>query len=60
MLVFITTFITFDALAFRMVTGMLFVLLGLIGAAWRVARVAAAETPPPAVRSWPIPRAIRS
>ena len=37
MLVVITTFITFDALAFRMVTGMLFVLLGLIGAAWRVA-----------------------
>jgi polysaccharide biosynthesis protein PslJ len=60
MLVFITTFITFDALAFRMVTGLLFVLIGLIGAAWRVARVAAADPPPPAVRSWPIPRAIRS
>ena len=39
MLVVITSFITFDALAFRMVAGMLFVLLGLIGAAWRIARV---------------------
>jgi polysaccharide biosynthesis protein PslJ len=38
-LVIITSFITFDALAFRMVAGLLFVLLGLIGAAWRVARV---------------------
>jgi O-antigen ligase len=39
MLVVITSFITFDALAFRMVAGMLFVLLGLVGAAWRVARI---------------------
>jgi polysaccharide biosynthesis protein PslJ len=39
MFVVITSFITFDALAFRMVAGMLFVLLGLIGAAWRIARI---------------------
>ena len=39
MLVVITSFITFDALAFRMVAGLLFVLLGIIGAAWRVARI---------------------
>jgi O-antigen ligase len=39
MFVVITSFITFDALAFRMVAGVLFVLLGLIGAAWRVARI---------------------
>jgi hypothetical protein len=35
----ITSFITFDALGFRMVAGLLFVLLGLIGAAWRIARI---------------------
>jgi O-antigen ligase len=39
MFVVITSFITFDALAFRMVAGMLFVLLGIIGAAWRIARI---------------------
>jgi O-antigen ligase len=39
MLVVITTFVTFDAFAFRMVSGLLFVLLGIIGAAWRIARV---------------------
>jgi O-antigen ligase len=39
MLVVITSFITFDALAFRMVAGLLFVVLGIIGAAWRVARI---------------------
>jgi O-antigen ligase len=39
MLVVIVSFITFDALAFGMAAGVLFVLLGLIGAAWRVARV---------------------
>ncbi|HET6953714.1 MAG TPA: O-antigen ligase family protein [Acidimicrobiales bacterium] len=39
MFVVITSFITFDALAFRMVAGLLFVLLGLIGAAWRIARI---------------------
>ena len=60
MLVVIVTFITFDAFAFRMVTGVLFVLLGLIGAAWRVARVESAPVAPPAARSWPIPRSIRT
>lgn len=45
MLVVITTFITFDAFAFRMVTGALFVLLGLIGAAWRLARIEWAQMP---------------
>jgi O-antigen ligase len=39
MFVVITSFVTFDALAFRMVAGLLFVLLGLIGAAWRIARI---------------------
>ncbi len=39
MFVVITSFITFDALGFRMVAGLLFVLLGLIGAAWRIARI---------------------
>lgn len=39
MLVVITSFITFDALAFGMVAGVLFVLLGMIGATWRVARI---------------------
>jgi polysaccharide biosynthesis protein PslJ len=39
MFVVIVTFITFDAFGFRMVTGLLFVLLGLIGAAWRIARI---------------------
>lgn len=39
MFVVIVTFITFDALGFRMVAGTLFVLLGLIGAAWRIARI---------------------
>jgi O-antigen ligase len=39
MLVVITTFVTFDAFAYRMVSGLLFVLLGIIGAAWRIARV---------------------
>jgi O-antigen ligase len=39
MFVVITSFITFDALAFRMVAGMMFVVLGLIGAAWRIARI---------------------
>ena len=39
MFVVITSFITFDALGFRMVAGLLFVVLGLIGAAWRIARV---------------------
>jgi hypothetical protein len=56
----ITTFITFHPLAFRMVTSMLFVLIGLIHAAERVRRVAAADTPPPAVHWGPIPRAIRT
>ena len=60
MFVVITTFITFDAFAFRMVAGVLFVLLGLIGAAWRVARVESAPVAPPAARSWPIPRSIRT
>jgi O-antigen ligase len=39
MFVVITSFVTFDALAFRMVAGLLFVLLGIIGAAWRIARI---------------------
>ncbi len=39
MFVVITSFITFDALGFRMVAGTLFVLLGLTGAAWRIARI---------------------
>jgi O-antigen ligase len=39
MFVIITTFITFDALSFRMAAGLLFVLVGIIGAAWRIARV---------------------
>jgi hypothetical protein len=56
----ITTFTTLDPLAFRMVTSMLFVIIGLIGSAWRVARVAGADTSPPAGRWWPIPRAVRS
>lgn len=58
MLVLITTFVTFDALAFRMVAGLLFVLLGVIGAAWRLARVGsdpAARPPRPSRTTRSIP-----
>ncbi|HEY7070359.1 MAG TPA: O-antigen ligase family protein [Acidimicrobiales bacterium] len=39
MFVVIVTFVTFDAMSFRMAAGIVFVLLGIIGAAWRVARI---------------------
>jgi O-antigen ligase len=48
MLVIITGYVTFDALSFQMVAGMLFLLLGIIGATWRLARVEAATQAVPA------------
>jgi polysaccharide biosynthesis protein PslJ len=39
MFVVTVTFVTFDALAYRMIGGMLFIVIGLTGAAWRIARI---------------------
>jgi O-antigen ligase len=41
-------YVTFDGLGFTMVTGLLFLLLGCIGALWRVSRQQLDPSPPPA------------
>jgi O-antigen ligase len=41
-------YVTFDGLGFTMVTGLLFLLLGCIGALWRVSRQELEPEPPPA------------